>query len=156
MSNLPPNSSRRQLLQFLGIASGAAAVPAMMRAWLQGNSATSTAASASTALSFAALPHPTPIAAANTNPHRVALIKTTDRAAGIRQAIELLQPPSFSGKRVFIKPNYNTGDPAPAATDPAVLEVLVEKHEHVYPMVPAGGVVDDMKLGVVGEGAEDR
>ena len=39
---------------------------------------------------------------------------------------------------------------------PAVLEVLVEKHEHVYPMVPAGGVVDDMKLGVVGEGAEDR
>jgi uncharacterized protein (DUF362 family) len=27
---------------------------------------------------------------------------------------------------VFIKPNYNTGDPAPAATDPAVLEALVQ------------------------------
>jgi len=30
---------------------------------------------------------------------------------------------------------------------PAVLEALVEKHEHVYPMVPAGKSVDDMVLG---------
>jgi acetolactate synthase-1/2/3 large subunit len=30
---------------------------------------------------------------------------------------------------------------------PAVLECLVEKHEHVYPMVPAGKTVDDMVLG---------
>ncbi|MEO0394853.1 MAG: hypothetical protein AAF243_02570 [Cyanobacteria bacterium P01_A01_bin.137] len=38
------------------------------------------------------------------------LVKTTDRASGVRRAIELLQAPSFSGKRVFIKPNYNTSD----------------------------------------------
>jgi len=30
---------------------------------------------------------------------------------------------------------------------PAVLEAMVEKHEHVYPMVPAGKSVDDMVLG---------
>jgi acetolactate synthase-1/2/3 large subunit len=30
---------------------------------------------------------------------------------------------------------------------PAILEALVEKHEHVYPMVPAGKTVDDMVLG---------
>jgi acetolactate synthase-1/2/3 large subunit len=30
---------------------------------------------------------------------------------------------------------------------PAVLECLVEKHEHVYPMLPAGKTVDDMVLG---------
>jgi len=30
---------------------------------------------------------------------------------------------------------------------PAVLEALVEKHEHVYPMMPAGKTVDDMVLG---------
>jgi uncharacterized protein (DUF362 family) len=41
--------------------------------------------------------------------------------------MELLQPVSFSNKRVFIKPNYNTGDPAPAATDPIVLETLVQE-----------------------------
>jgi acetolactate synthase-1/2/3 large subunit len=33
---------------------------------------------------------------------------------------------------------------------PAVLEALVEKHEHVYPMVPAGQSVDEMVLGPVG------
>jgi len=32
---------------------------------------------------------------------------------------------------------------------PAVLECLVEKHEHVYPMMPAGKSVDDMVLGPV-------
>ena len=31
---------------------------------------------------------------------------------------------------------------------PAVLDTLVEKHEHVYPMMPAGKTVDDMVLGV--------
>ncbi|MCE9589944.1 MAG: biosynthetic-type acetolactate synthase large subunit [Planctomycetes bacterium] len=30
---------------------------------------------------------------------------------------------------------------------PAVLDALVEKHEHVYPMLPAGKTVDDMILG---------
>ena len=30
---------------------------------------------------------------------------------------------------------------------PAVLDALVEKHEHVYPMLPAGKTVDDMVLG---------
>ncbi len=31
---------------------------------------------------------------------------------------------------------------------PAVLDALVEKHEHVYPMLPAGKTVDDLVLGV--------
>ena len=30
---------------------------------------------------------------------------------------------------------------------PAILEAIVEKHEHVYPMVPAGKTVNDMVLG---------
>jgi acetolactate synthase-1/2/3 large subunit len=34
---------------------------------------------------------------------------------------------------------------------PAVLDCLVEKHEHVYPMVPAGKSVDDMVLGPQGK-----
>ncbi len=33
---------------------------------------------------------------------------------------------------------------------PAILECLVEKHEHVYPMLPAGKTVDDMVLGPAG------
>ncbi|PZO51717.1 MAG: hypothetical protein DCF15_14510 [Phormidesmis priestleyi] len=38
-----------------------------------------------------------------------------------------MQPPSFQGQRVFIKPNYNTGNPAPAVTDPAVLEASLQE-----------------------------
>lgn len=116
-------ASRRKLLQFLSFLGGAAAVPPLMQACAK----TAITTPAASALSFAELPQPTPIAATGLNPHRVVLIKTTDRAAGVRQAIELLQSPGFSGKRVFIKPNYNTGDPAPASTDPVVLETLVQE-----------------------------
>ncbi|MEL6765361.1 MAG: DUF362 domain-containing protein, partial [Cyanobacteria bacterium J06607_6] len=119
----PLKPSRRNLLQLLGLAGGAALVAPLTRGWWQDASATATIPSQT---SFGTLPQATPLAAANLSPHRVALIKTNDRAAGVRQAIALLQPPSFSGKRVFIKPNYNTGDPAPAATAPVVLETLVQ------------------------------
>jgi len=34
-----------------------------------------------------------------------------------------------------------------AEPGPAILECLVEKHEHVYPMLPAGKTVDQMVLG---------
>lgn len=124
----PWRSTRRQLLQMLSLGGGAAFLPSLINACASSSTtATSpSAASPSTALSFSDLPQATPIAAASANPHRVALISTTNRAAGVQQAIELLQPPGFSGKRVFIKPNYNTGDPAPAATAPVVLETLVQ------------------------------
>lgn len=102
---------------------GAAVIPPILRPLLASPAVDSVAP----VMSPLSLPRPTPVATAGLNPHRVALIKTTDRVAGVQQAIELLQPPSFQGKRVFIKPNYNTGDPAPAATDPAVLETLVQQ-----------------------------
>jgi uncharacterized protein (DUF362 family) len=116
---LPP--SRRKLLKRLGLVSGAVLLGPALRSLL------TSSLSESGVPSLNQLPDPTPLAAAGLNPHRVVLIRTTDRVAGVRRAIELLQPPSFQGKRVFIKPNYNTGDPAPAATDPAVLETLVQE-----------------------------
>ncbi|MGD1857823.1 MAG: DUF362 domain-containing protein [Leptolyngbyaceae cyanobacterium] len=110
--------SRRGLLKYLGLLTGAAVLPAALKN-----------VGASSPIEQLALPTEQPalsnsIAAAS--PHRVVLVKTTDRASGVRRAVELLQPASFSGKRVFIKPNYNTGDPAPAATDPVILETLVQ------------------------------
>lgn len=122
-NRLPDRASRRRLLQLLGLAGGAAIAPPLLRSL--SSEAEVTAARAS--MSLTTLPQATPIAAAGLNPHRVALIKTSDRAAGIRQAMDLLQPPGFSGKRVFVKPNYNTGDAAPASTDPTVLETLVQE-----------------------------
>ncbi|MDA0265814.1 MAG: DUF362 domain-containing protein [Cyanobacteria bacterium] len=122
--HFPKPPSRRRLIKRLGLLTGALALPPALRAL--GTQSTASPLLATPPISSLALPIPTPIAAAGTNPHRVALIKTMDRAAGVRQALELLQPPSFTDKRVFIKPNYNTGDPAPAATDPVVLETLVQ------------------------------
>ncbi|MFK8185750.1 MAG: DUF362 domain-containing protein [Phormidesmis sp.] len=113
-------SSRRKLLKRLGLLSGAAFLPAAFRALVS-------SPMSSEVISLAALAQPAPLTAQGLNPHRVVLVSTTDRASGVRRALELLQPPSFQNKRVFIKPNYNTGDPAPAATDPAVLEALVQE-----------------------------
>jgi uncharacterized protein (DUF362 family) len=116
--NFRPN--RRKILSYLGLFSGAIASTSLFRIFASPHTA-------STGSIADAYPDVFPVAhAANVNPHRVVLVKTTDRAAGTQQAIDLLQPSSFSGKRVFIKPNYNTGDPAPAATDPAVLEALIQ------------------------------
>lgn len=117
----PTSSSRRGLLKYLGLLTGAVALPHALQTLGTQQSSASEQAILTAELSA------TPLAIANLNPHRVALIKTTDRTSGIRRAIELLQPSDFSNKRVFIKPNYNTGDPAPAATHPAVLETLVQE-----------------------------
>ncbi len=118
-------SSRRRLLTWLGLLGGAALLPSAVRNLFAASPAAVSSAVSSVPLS--AIAQSAPQAADGLNPHRVVLISTTDRAAGVRRALELLQPPSFQDKRVFIKPNYNTGDPAPAATDPAVLEALVQE-----------------------------
>lgn len=55
----------------------------------------------------------------------VALVKTSDRAFGVRRAIELLDLNSVRGNRVLLKPNYNSADPPPASTHPDVLRALV-------------------------------
>ena len=49
---------------------------------------------------------------------KVTLVKTEDREAGIRTAIELLgsERPTLSGKSVVLKPNFNSADPFPAST----------------------------------------
>jgi uncharacterized protein (DUF362 family) len=65
--------------------------------------------------------------AANGNARsRVAFVQTTDRAEGVRQAIALLGAPALTDKRVLLKPNFNSADPAPGSTHPAVLRTLVE------------------------------
>ncbi|NEZ56999.1 DUF362 domain-containing protein [Adonisia turfae] len=116
--------TRRGLLKYLGLLAGAATLPPVLNSCSAESASTSEQSRFPPELSSSLA---TPLAATGLNPHRVALVKTTDRAAGVRQAIALLQPPSFKQKRVFIKPNYNTGDPAPAATDPVVLETLVQE-----------------------------
>ena len=56
---------------------------------------------------------------------KVALVRTEDRAKGIAAALKLISFPSPEGKKVLIKPNFNTADPTPGSTHNDVLRQLV-------------------------------
>jgi uncharacterized protein (DUF362 family) len=57
----------------------------------------------------------------------VAFVKTTDRAAGIKRAIDLLSLEKFRGKDLFIKPNFNSSDPTPGSTHEDTLVALMRQ-----------------------------
>jgi len=65
-------------------------------------------------------PSPTPAPARS----RVVIIRTEDRAAGTREALERIRP-DLSGKRVLIKPNFNSADPPPGSTAPDIIAETV-------------------------------
>jgi uncharacterized protein (DUF362 family) len=58
---------------------------------------------------------------------KVALVRTEDRAEGIRAAMKLISFPSPEGKNVLIKPNYNTADPTPGSTHNDTILCLVKE-----------------------------
>ncbi len=58
---------------------------------------------------------------------QVALIRTEDRAEGVRRALALLDINPVQGQSVFLKPNFNSADPTPGSTHPDVLRALVEQ-----------------------------
>jgi|GEM_PF-91862 uncharacterized protein (DUF362 family) len=70
---------------------------------------------------------PTPTVTAQADVAQVAFVKTRDRAAGVRRALELLGQDPIQGKGVLLKPNFNSSDPAPGSTHNDVLRALVEE-----------------------------
>lgn len=70
-------------------------------------------------------PTPTPIPEAEMS--KVVLVKTRDRAEGVRRALKLWNLNPVQGKKVFLKPNFNSADPTPGSTHNAVLRSLVEE-----------------------------
>ncbi|MDR9401974.1 MAG: DUF362 domain-containing protein [Halothece sp. Uz-M2-17] len=112
------NYKRRQILRLLGLATGAAVLPSACSLAQSGNSQTT----ASSSMKLKGNPPPDQVS-------RVAILKTDDRASAVPKLLDLLQPEGFTNKTVFIKPNYNTGDPAPAATDTDLLNSLITEIE---------------------------
>jgi uncharacterized protein (DUF362 family) len=47
---------------------------------------------------------------------KVAVISTDDRVYGVNKSFELLGINPVKGKKVVLKPNFNTADPPPAST----------------------------------------
>jgi len=61
---------------------------------------------------------------------RVAIVRTSDRRHGVTEALRLFDPAGVAGKRVVLKPNFNTADDAPGSTHNDTLSQLVtELHE---------------------------
>lgn len=58
---------------------------------------------------------------------RVALISGADRWTGIPAALDLLGVNPVAGKKVLLKPNFNTADPFPAGTHNDTLRALARK-----------------------------
>jgi uncharacterized protein (DUF362 family) len=58
---------------------------------------------------------------------RIALVRTPDRASGIKRAVDLLGINPVKGKDVLLKPNFNTADPFPGSTHNDTLRHLILK-----------------------------
>lgn len=56
---------------------------------------------------------------------KVSLVKAKDRREGVRQSIALLGINPVSGKKVVLKPNFNTADPYPGSTHGDTLRELL-------------------------------
>ena len=61
---------------------------------------------------------------------RVALVRTSDRKRGVSEVLKLLDLQAVRGKRVVLKPNFNSADDTPGSTHNDTLAQLVtELHE---------------------------
>jgi uncharacterized protein (DUF362 family) len=57
---------------------------------------------------------------------QVAFVKTQDRATGVKKALDLLAFKGVKGKNLFLKPNFNSADPAPGSTHTDTLSTLIQ------------------------------
>jgi uncharacterized protein (DUF362 family) len=56
----------------------------------------------------------------------VFVLKTSDRAVGVKKLLSRFGLDEFAGKRVALKANFNSADPFPASTHPDTLRAIVE------------------------------
>jgi uncharacterized protein (DUF362 family) len=58
---------------------------------------------------------------------KVAFLKTGDRKEGVKNILQGLDGNPVRGKKVLIKPNFNTADPTPGSTHNDTLMALVDE-----------------------------
>jgi len=61
------------------------------------------------------------------NTTRIGLIKDSDRKKAVKQAFDLVSTPDVKGKKVLVKPNFNTADPSPGSTHNDTLISLIDE-----------------------------
>ena len=60
-----------------------------------------------------------------TDKAKVYLVATTDRSEGVKRCMNFIGPLSYEGKRLLVKPNFNTADICPGSTHNDTLEQLL-------------------------------
>ena len=58
---------------------------------------------------------------------KVVLVRTQNREEGVREVLKLVDFPSVKGKKVMLKPNFNTADPTPGSTHNDTLSGLIKE-----------------------------
>ena len=70
---------------------------------------------------------------------RVALVRATDRKRGVAELLALFDPQGIAGKRVLVKPNFNSADETPASThSDTLVQLVTELHERGARSVTVG------------------
>ena len=78
----------------------------------------------------------------------ILLVKTENRVEGMKKIFSHYKDKfsSYQGKRIIIKPNFNTADPPPASTDMSLLKILIEhlntKNPEKISVIERSGPVD--------------
>lgn len=83
-----------------------------------------------TAAGLVLLPHLDPLEWAGPPARRattVAIVRTADRRDGVSRVMSLLDPTGMAGRRVVLKPNFNSADGGPAGTHDDTLTQLVHE-----------------------------
>ena len=62
---------------------------------------------------------------------KISLVKTSDRQAGVKKAVELLGLDPVKGRAVLLKPNFNTADRYPGSTHNDTLINLIVQLKHM-------------------------
>jgi len=61
---------------------------------------------------------------------RVALVRTSDRKHGVTEVLRVFNPQGIAGKRVVVKPNFNSADATPGSTHTDTLgQLITEMYE---------------------------
>lgn len=58
---------------------------------------------------------------------KISIIKTSDRKKAVKETLRLLDVKTIKGKKVLVKPNFNTADPFPASTHNDTLAALIQE-----------------------------
>lgn len=70
---------------------------------------------------------------------KVYLVMTDNRKEGVKRCLALLGPLEYAEKKVLLKPNFNTADPAPGSTHNHTLEQLLIEIQSTRPASLAVG-----------------